>query len=256
MSYFRCWPGRAGGVSSGSDNITHAVGERMLELLPVGVTFAGGGGFNNAATRVCCAFAEPDEPAVELGSVLLRGGMTLRFGMRAPKRSSVALRRVWMSCSRRRPLVLVACPLTLAVVNVRRMGAGSFDARFRAVVLLVRAGIPDGDGAGSVLLTFGDAKTGVVVLRGMRGECLTVRGVTVGLRSVRFVAAADCDDLCVALEPSVSVGEGASERVGMSSIGDIGASEDGGVGTTARARRSRSMAISLLASALVSQALL
>lgn len=150
-------------------------------------------------------------------------------------------------------MVFVAWPLTLAVVNVRRMGAGSVDARFRVVVLLVRAGIPDGEGAGSVLLTFGEAKTGVVVLRGMRGDCLTVRGVTVGLRSVRLVTVADCDDLCVVAEASVSVGEGASARECRSIIGDIGASDDGGVGTTALARRSRSMAISLLASVRVSQ---
>jgi hypothetical protein len=92
-SCFRCEPGRAGGVSSGSDNITQD-GDRMLELPPVGVTFVLGGGFDKAATRVCCAFAAPDEPVVALGRVLLRGGRTLRFGMRAPKRSSVALRRV------------------------------------------------------------------------------------------------------------------------------------------------------------------
>lgn len=245
---FRC-PGRAGGVSSTSESRTHAVGERRVDEA-LGVTVPPGGGLESAATRLCCAFAE-FATGVEVDSCF-RGGITLRLGMRAPRRSSVAFRRVWMSCSRRMPLVLAPWWATFDVVNVRRIGAASLvdSDRFRVVVLLERAGIAEGEGAGSVLLTLGDDRTGVVVLRGIRGDCLTVRGVTVVLWSARFVAAvtADWEDRCVVADPSVGVGDGAAECMSLSNIGDIGASEEGGVGTTARASRSRKMAISLLAS--------
>lgn len=238
-----------------SERRTHAVGERRFDEALFGVTVPPGGCLDSAATRLCCAFAEA--MGAELESVFFRGGITLRFGMRAPRRSSVALRRVWISWSRRMPLVLAPWFATFAVVCVRRMGAVSWAERerLRVVVLLDSAGMPDGEGAGRVRFTLGDEKTGVVVLRGMRGDCLTVRGVTVVLRSVRFVppVAAEWVDRCAVAEPSVNVGDGASERMSFSSIGDIGASEEGGVGTTARANRSRKMAISLLASVLVSQ---
>lgn len=85
----------------------------------------------------------------------------------------------------------------------------------------------------------------------------TLDGVTVVDRSLRSPAA-DRTERSVVADLSVGVGEAASEREPVrecdtrSGTGDIGAVDDGGVGTTIRASWSRRIAISLLASGWVS----